>query len=70
MDTGERLSIWETGADGLEWINVLIKERRAIYLGGDGYPALMSRSLAILPRTFFRGHPMRRQPGCLRNGLC
>ena len=35
---GERLAVWQTGIDGLDWIDELVKEGKAINLGGNGYP--------------------------------
>ena len=35
---GERLAVWQTGADGLGWIEDLVKKDKAIALGGGGYP--------------------------------
>ena len=35
---GERLAVWQTGDGGLGWIYGLVKEGKAIDLGGDGYP--------------------------------
>jgi hypothetical protein len=33
-----RLAVWQTGPGGLYWIDDLVKEKKAITLGGDGYP--------------------------------
>src|SRR5687768_16772212 len=35
---GMRLAVWQTGPRGLDWIDELVKEGKAINLGGDGYP--------------------------------
>ncbi len=35
---GARLAVWQTGWDGLQWIGELVKEGKAIDLGGNGYP--------------------------------
>ncbi len=35
---GTRLAVWQTGADGLNWISKLVKAGKAIDLGGSGYP--------------------------------
>jgi len=34
----ERLAVWQTGLDGLDWIDQLAKTNEAISLGGSGYP--------------------------------
>ena len=36
--TTDALAVWKTGSNGLGWIDVLIKAKRALCLGGDGYP--------------------------------
>jgi hypothetical protein len=33
-----RLAVWQAGWRGLHWIDELVKARKAINLGGDGYP--------------------------------
>jgi hypothetical protein len=35
---GARLAVWQTGLGGLDWIDQLVKEQKAIDLGGNGYP--------------------------------
>jgi hypothetical protein len=36
--TGNRLAVWQTGLEGLDWIKELVKNGKAISLGGNGYP--------------------------------
>jgi len=36
--TGARLAVWQTGLEGLNWIEKLVKTGKAINLGGNGYP--------------------------------
>jgi len=36
---GKRLAGWQTGLGGLRWIDELVKEDKAIDLGGNGYPS-------------------------------
>jgi hypothetical protein len=38
--TGKRLAVWQTGLGGLDWIDELVKNGKAISLGGNGYPYL------------------------------
>jgi hypothetical protein len=49
---GNKLAVWQSGLSGLDWINKLVKERKAIHLGGNGYPfsytALAKNVLGIL----------------------
>lgn len=36
---GEKLAIWQTGFDGLDWIDELIETKQAVGLAGNGYPS-------------------------------
>jgi hypothetical protein len=36
---GARVATSQTGIGGLDWLVALAKEGKAIFLGGDGYPA-------------------------------
>lgn len=36
---GTRLAVWQTGVGGLDWLKELVKEGKAIDLGGNGYPS-------------------------------
>ena len=36
--TGKRLAVWQTGWDGLKWLDELVKAGKAIDLDGNGYP--------------------------------
>lgn len=35
---GARLAVWQTGIGGLNWLDDLAKQQKAISLGGNGYP--------------------------------
>ena len=35
---GKRLAVWQTSLGGIDWIIELVREGKAIDLGGDGYP--------------------------------
>ena len=37
---GNRLAVWQTGVDGLQWIDELVKAGRAVELQAGGYPWL------------------------------
>ena len=37
-EQGDRIAAWQTGTGGLDWLNELVSQGRAINLGGDGYP--------------------------------
>ncbi|MEW6129599.1 MAG: hypothetical protein AB1757_21340 [Acidobacteriota bacterium] len=48
--SGERLAVWQTGMNGLDWVYDLVTEGQAINLGGDGYPCLFTaKAEYILP---------------------
>ena len=54
-----RLVVWQTGLGGLEWLDDLVKQHKAINLGGNGYP-LEYTALAILPDGTARQPKTRR----------
>jgi hypothetical protein len=45
---GERLAVWQTGHDGLDWIGALVEEGKAIALGGYGYPSWYTATATCL----------------------
>ena len=48
---GVRLAVWQTGTDGLQWLNKLVNLRQAVDLGGDGYPCrYTAQAKDLLPR--------------------
>jgi len=48
---GSRLAVWQTGLNGLDWIDNLVKEGKAIDLGGNGYPdEYTAMAIHIVPR--------------------
>jgi hypothetical protein len=55
---GDRLAIWQTGLGGLDWLDDLVKQQKAIRLGGNGYPTeYTAMADEILP--MLRGEPPR-----------
>jgi len=47
----ERVAVWQTGAGGLGWIDGLVSEGKAIYLGGNGYPYwYTAQAVNLLPQ--------------------
>src|SRR5688500_18438687 len=47
---GERIAVWQTGIDGLDWINELVKDGRAVGALGTGYPgAFFALARHVLP---------------------
>jgi hypothetical protein len=55
--TGVRLAVWQTGLDGLDWIDELVKEGKAMNLGGNGYPCRFTATAEHLISHFVNGVP-------------
>jgi hypothetical protein len=55
--TGVRLAAWQTGLDGLDWIDELVKEGKAKNLGGNGYPCRFTATAEHLIPHFVNGSP-------------
>ena len=55
--TGLRLAIWQTGLDGLDWLDELVKEGKAVNLGGNGYPCRFTATAEHLLPHFVNGVP-------------
>lgn len=51
------LAVWQTGIDGLDWVDQLVKEEKAISLGGDGYPYTFKAQTKVLKPVVFSGPP-------------
>jgi len=50
-EEGIRLAVWQTGSEGLDWVDELVKNGHAINLGGNGYPRrYTARGEYLLPR--------------------
>ena len=48
---GVRLAVWQTGLDGLKWLDALVEAGHTIDLGGNGYPCYYTaRAEHLLPR--------------------
>ena len=53
---GARLAVWQTGPGGLRWLDELVKQQKAIGLGGNGYPMeYTAQASHIIPQL--RGEP-------------
>lgn len=47
---GTRLAVWQTNSGGLNWIDELVEQQKAISLGGNGYPCeYTSMATYIIP---------------------
>ena len=55
--TGVRLAVWQTGLDGLDWIDELVKQGKAKNLGGNGYPCRFTATAEHLIPHFVNGIP-------------
>ncbi len=51
------LAVWQTGIDGFDWVHQLVKEAKAISLGGDGYPYTYQAQTTVLKPVVFSGPP-------------
>ncbi|MDD5070431.1 MAG: hypothetical protein PHV17_06845 [Candidatus Omnitrophica bacterium] len=56
------LARWGTGLLGLNWLDELVKENKAVDLGGDGYPYSYSVTAGILLPILKSGLPKHNTP--------
>jgi hypothetical protein len=54
---GARLAVWQTGINGLQWLDELAKVDQAIDLGGDGYPSYYTAQAKHLIPPIVGGPP-------------
>jgi hypothetical protein len=54
---GTRLAVWQTGLSGLDWIDDLVKQQKAIRLGGNGYPLEFTAMTTHLKASLIDGPP-------------
>jgi hypothetical protein len=48
---GTRLAVWQTGLGGLNWLDDLVSQKKAVSLGGNGYPVEYTAMAGyIIPR--------------------
>jgi hypothetical protein len=45
---GARIAVWQTDVKGLDWLNALAEQRKAVDLGGNGYPSRYTAQAEIL----------------------
>jgi hypothetical protein len=53
----ERVAVWQAGLYGLNWINDLVRDGKAIDLGGDGYPVRYTAPAQYLVPQIVKGLP-------------
>lgn len=51
------LAVWQAAVSGLHWLDQLVKEEKAISLGGDGYPCKFKAQTKVLKPIVFSGPP-------------
>lgn len=61
---GERvlLARWMTGAFGLKWLDEFIQSKKAVSLGGDGYPVRYTLKGSALRQALLHGLPTNHSP--------
>jgi hypothetical protein len=48
---GAELAVWQTFGYGLDWINDLLEQQKAVHIGGGGYPIeYTARAADVVPR--------------------
>ena len=52
---GARIAVWQTDVDGLDWLDELVKQSKAINIGGSGYPNRYTAQAEILVPHILRG---------------
>src|ERR1022692_5170069 len=55
---GPCLAVWQTGVNGLEWIDELVAQKKAIALGGNGYPMEYTVMAADIIEQLRNGPPL------------
>ena len=54
---GARLAVWQTGWEGLDWVNGLVQRRQAVDLQGSGYPNQFTAQSKHLVPEILHGPP-------------
>jgi hypothetical protein len=58
---GTRLAVWQAGLHGLDWIEELVTHKRALSLGGHGYPLEFTAMTRHLKAQLIDGPPGARE---------
>jgi hypothetical protein len=56
------MAVWQSGVNGVAWLNDLIEDGEAIQLLGGGYPDLLTATAAHLLPRILEGPPEARSP--------
>jgi len=57
---GERLAVWQTGAYGIDWLDTLVKDGKAVLLMAGGYPRMYTAAASLLLPRVLSGPPGER----------
>lgn len=63
-----RLAVWQTGLDGLRWLNDLAATGHAVNLGGNGYPMRYTAQASVLIPAILTTPPMAQITWTLETG--
>ena len=61
-ESESRVAGWQTGIRGLDWLDELVKEKRAAYLSRNGYPEWYFVTAGILLPIITVGLPANNSP--------
>ena len=56
-EKGVRIAVWQTGVEGLRWLDELVRIGHAIGLGGNGYPYYYTVQTKFLIEQIISGPP-------------
>ena len=65
---GARIAVWQTGVDGLGWLNELVRSGKAVDLGGNGYPSKYAGTAEFLLPPIMEDPPEAREHWLLDAG--
>ena len=65
---GARLAVWQSGLGGLDWIQREVEAKRAIALGGNGYPVRYTATAKTLLPQILDSPPAAREQWLLEDG--
>ena len=60
-EEGPRLAVWQTGWEGLQWLDALAAAGNAINLGGNGYPNYYTAQAEHIISRVVAGPPLANQ---------
>lgn len=60
-EEGPRLAVWQTGWEGLQWLDELAEAGNAIDLGGNGYPNYYTAQAEHIISRVVAGPPLANQ---------